>query len=243
MITASARLVRIPATICGSAAGSTSRRIRSRRGMPYERAVSISVGSIPRTPSIVFSRIGNRQKKAMNATFCLLPMACSSTIEIGSKRRRRHRAPVLDVRHRQRSAPTARARSGCRARRRATAAIPKPSEDPLQARHDVRAELGEEPEVAELDEDRREPREVLRVGARRPALPGGEDRERDGDLRADLQRPVRARRSRDRRPLRGMPAERAALERRHREVDARARGSRWRARARRAGRSARTELA
>ena len=84
MITASERLVRMPATICGRAPGRTIRRTRSSRGIRYERIVSTSVGSIPRTPSIVFSRTGNMQKKAMNATFCLLPMSCSRTIEIGS---------------------------------------------------------------------------------------------------------------------------------------------------------------
>ena len=46
MITASERLVRMPAKICGSAAGKTIRRMRSCGGMRYERAVSISVGSI-----------------------------------------------------------------------------------------------------------------------------------------------------------------------------------------------------
>ena len=46
MITASERLVRMPAAICGDAAGSTSRRMRSRLGMLYERAVSSIVGSI-----------------------------------------------------------------------------------------------------------------------------------------------------------------------------------------------------
>ena len=70
MITASETLVRIPAKICGSAAGKTILRISSPRGTPYDRAVSTSVGSIPRTPSIVFSKTGNRQKNAMNAIFC-----------------------------------------------------------------------------------------------------------------------------------------------------------------------------
>src|SRR5215212_1812354 len=84
MITASERLVRIPAEICGSAAGSTMRLIASRLGTLYERAVSMRVGSIPRTPSIVLSRIGKKQKNAMNEIFCLLPIEWSSTIEIGS---------------------------------------------------------------------------------------------------------------------------------------------------------------
>ena len=74
----------MPAAICGEAAGSTSRRMLSRRGILYERAVSSIVGSIERTPSIVFSRIGKRQKNAMNATFCRLPIECTRMIEIGS---------------------------------------------------------------------------------------------------------------------------------------------------------------
>ena len=85
MITASERLVRIPAEIWGSAAGKTIRLIHSRLGIPYERAVSTSVGSIPRTPSIVLSRIGNRQKKAINVTFWRFPIECSRMIEIGSR--------------------------------------------------------------------------------------------------------------------------------------------------------------
>src|SRR4051812_29150347 len=84
MITASDTLVRMPAAICGDAAGSTMRRIASRYGMLYERAVSIIVGSIPRTPSIVFSRIGKMQKNAMNAIFWRLPIEWTRRIEIGS---------------------------------------------------------------------------------------------------------------------------------------------------------------
>ena len=45
--------------------------------------MSISVGSIARTPSIVFRRIGKRQKNAMSATFWTSPIEWSRTIEIG----------------------------------------------------------------------------------------------------------------------------------------------------------------
>src|SRR3954471_2797208 len=85
MITASDTLVRIPAAICGDAAGSTMRRIASRLGMLYERALSISVGSMPRTPSIVFRRTGKMQKNAMKAIFWRLPIECTRMIEIGRR--------------------------------------------------------------------------------------------------------------------------------------------------------------
>jgi hypothetical protein len=84
MITASARLFRMPATICGSADGRTIRQTRCCHGTRYERAVSISVGSIPRTASIVLSSTGNRQKNAMKATFCRFWIEWSRMIEIGS---------------------------------------------------------------------------------------------------------------------------------------------------------------
>ena len=45
--------------------------------------MSIRVGSMPRTPSIVFSRMGKRQTNAMNATFWRFPIEWRSTIEIG----------------------------------------------------------------------------------------------------------------------------------------------------------------
>src|SRR5512133_3077432 len=38
---------------------------------------------MPRTPSIVFSRIGNRQKKAMKAIFCRFSIEWRRTMEIG----------------------------------------------------------------------------------------------------------------------------------------------------------------
>ncbi len=62
--------------------------------------------------------------------------------------------------------------------------------DPLEARHDVLVELREEPQVLELDENRRQARELDRVGVDGPELPRHEDRHRDRDLQADLQRPI-----------------------------------------------------
>ena len=73
-MTASETLVRMPAKICGSAAGRTIRRIASHCETPYDRAVSMSVGSMPRTPSIVFSSTGKRQKKPMKPIFCRFPI-------------------------------------------------------------------------------------------------------------------------------------------------------------------------
>src|SRR5207248_3324167 len=64
--------------------------------------------------------------------------------------------------------------------------------DPLQARHDVRPELGEEPHVLEPDEDGREAREVPRLRVRRPELPAREQRHRHRDLGRHLERQVAA---------------------------------------------------
>jgi hypothetical protein len=126
MITASERLVRIPAEIWGAAAGSTIRRIRSRPPSPYERAVSTSVGSIPRTPSIVFSSTGKRQKNAMNATFCTSPIECSKRTEIGSSAGggmlRQNSMCGIASRRPHRESP-----SGMPSAIPSTAAIPKPS--------------------------------------------------------------------------------------------------------------------
>ena len=59
---------------------------------------------MPRTPSIVLSRIGKRQKNAMNDDLLLVadPQQDDRDRE---QRRRRHRSPVLDVRHRPQARP------------------------------------------------------------------------------------------------------------------------------------------
>src|SRR5947207_1936649 len=62
----------------------------------------------------------------------------------------------------------------------------------MQYDRDVAAELREEPQVAELDHDRGRAREVAVVRARRPELPRKQDRQRHGDLRADLQSAIGA---------------------------------------------------
>ena len=68
----------------GNAAGSTIFLTRSCLGTPYDRAVSSIVGSIPRIPSIVFSKTGKMQKNAMNAIFCRFAIECTRMTEIGS---------------------------------------------------------------------------------------------------------------------------------------------------------------
>src|SRR4029453_15951888 len=69
---------------------------------------------------------------------------------------------------------------------------PETEQDANEARHDVPVELRKEPHVLELDEDRRQPREVLRVGVHGPRLPEEEDRDRHRDLGGDCKRGVRS---------------------------------------------------
>ena len=90
-------------------------------------------------------------------------------------------------------APSARARAGSRARRRGRRR--------WRSRAAMRSRLGttfvpncgEEPELLELDEDRRQPRELRVVRVHRPELPGDEDQDGHRDLGADPERPVGAR--------------------------------------------------
>ena len=127
MITASERLVRIPAAICGNAPGRTSRLIRScLRHAVRAGGLDAASGRSPRTPSIVFSRIGKTQKKAMNETFWTFPIECSSTIEIGSRAgggiARHHSMWGIAHTRAQRDSP-----SGIPIATPTTTAIPKPS--------------------------------------------------------------------------------------------------------------------
>ena len=145
------------------------------------------MGSIPRTPSIVFSRIGKTQKKAMNETFWTLPIECRSTTEIGSSAgggiARQNSMCGIAASRPQRERP-----SGIPSAMPDHDRDPEAEHDPLEARHDVRAELREEPQVAELDEDRRQAREVLRLGMDGPGLPADQQGDRDRDLGRDLER-------------------------------------------------------
>ena len=127
-------------------------------------------GSMPRTPSIVFSRTGKRQKNAMNETFCRLPIECSRTIEIGSSAgggiaRQYSMCGIASMRA-QRERP-----SGIPSATPTTTAIPKPSR--------IRSRLGttcvsnceKSHRSLELDEDRRQARElrIVRVQPSRAA--------------------------------------------------------------------------
>src|SRR5438552_1473694 len=108
------------------------------------------------------------------------------------QRRRRHRAPDLDVRHRRPACP------GQEPERDAEGDAEHDCDreaepDALEARDDVLVEVREEPELAELDRDRRRPRELHRVRARGPKLPARHDRDRNADLRGGPPEPVRAR--------------------------------------------------
>src|SRR5581483_3918483 len=100
-------------------------------------------------------------------------------------------APVLDVRHR-RCAPDPREAERDPERDPEDDRDREPEADALEAGQDVGAELGEEPEPAELDQDRRRPRELRIVGRHRPQLPAGEHRDRHRDLGGDLRAPVEA---------------------------------------------------
>ena len=117
--------------------------------MRYERAVSISVGSIPRTPSIVFSSTGNMQKNAMKLTFWRLPIECSRMTEIGSSAgggiARQYSMCGIANRRDQSERP-----SGMPMTMPRDGADPEAEQDPHDARHHVGAELLEEPELLEL---------------------------------------------------------------------------------------------
>ena len=106
--------------------------------------------------------------------------------------RRRHRSPVLDVRHRPQARPAREADRNPQAHT-GDDCDTEAEGDPFQAGEHVRPELGEEPQILELGENRRQAWELRVVGRRRPQLPGGEDQDRDGDLRADDEDPIRAR--------------------------------------------------
>ena len=118
-------------------------------------------------------------------------------------------------------------------------AIAEAEQDPLEARDDVRVELREEPQVLELDEDRR--RAAGTSGRRRCTvheLPGDEDRDRDGDLGGDLERRGRSG-ALTRPPIRcdGCQRSDAPLERAEQRSGSPRRGSPSRARARTAASS------
>ena len=77
MMKANASEIRMPAKICGAAEGSWIWKIRCLRVRRNVRPTSSSPRSMPRTPSIVFSRIGNMQTNPMSQIFGALPMPIS----------------------------------------------------------------------------------------------------------------------------------------------------------------------
>src|SRR5918992_1342509 len=106
--------------------------------------------------------------------------------------RRRHRPPPFDVWHRPETCPPRHAKRNpeCDADDDCDR---ETEQDALEARDDVRAELREQPHLLELDEDRRQSRELRRLRPHGPELPRTENRERNRNLRADPERLVRPR--------------------------------------------------
>ncbi len=132
------------------------------------------------------------------------------------QRRRRHRAPVLDVGHREPVRP------GRQAERDAEhdpegGPDPEAEQDPLQARDDVCAELREEPEILELREDRRRRREVPASADAAHACQATTIATGTA-ISATTRAPVGAPAHSPFRPLGGMPPQEATLERREGEV-------------------------
>ena len=71
---ATCRLLRSPATICGAAAGSTTRNTFPSGDSPSTLEVSSLTASTPRMPSSVLSSVGHRAANAMSTTFIVNPM-------------------------------------------------------------------------------------------------------------------------------------------------------------------------
>ena len=82
-ISAMASAMRRPVTMKGEAAGSTTLARMVGPEQPNVRAVRISTGSTPRTPSMVLMRIGNEQARKITNTFIPSPMP-SSTMATGT---------------------------------------------------------------------------------------------------------------------------------------------------------------
>ena len=227
----------MPATICGSAAGRTSRRIRSSARHPV-RARRVDQRRVD--PAHAVDRVQQHREEAEEGDERdLLPVAdvVQQDDRDRQQRGRRHRAPVLDVRHRQRRASSARARSGCRARRRRRRR--SRSRAPIRTRLGTTWVLNCENSHMSWNsiEDRRQPREVLRSA---PA-PSRAARRRGSRAaprsRAPTASAVYGRRRHARRPAAtGASAATRRSSRRHQRSGWRARGSRSRARARTAGR-------
>ena len=151
------------------------------------RATSSSPRSMPRTPSIVFSRIGNMQTNPMSQIFGALPMPIS-VMETGTR-------PVAGI-DRANCTVGWNARSSSRSRPEQ-----HPEEDPQEhgqqiaqaepdeARHDVRAHAREQPRVLERREDRRQRRIEGGGAVGRQHPPEDDEDDRDDQRDADDPRP------------------------------------------------------
>ena len=225
MITASETLSRIPAEICGKAAGSTIRRIWLARRHAvgtrslHERRVD------PATPSIVFSSTGKKQKNAMKRHLLEIADRVQQDHRDRQQRRRRHRTPVLDVRHREPARPGRQPERDRRARPRAPSPIPKPSR--------IRSRLGTTsvPNSAKSQRSWNSQRSsaaaestccrplAAHAASQRRSRPGRRSRPR-------LSAPCAARAHSGSSPLRRVPPKQAMLDRREGEVGREAERSR-----------------
>ncbi len=197
--------------------------------------MSTSVGSMPRTPSIVFNSTGNRQKNAMNATFWRFPIECRRTTEIGSSAgggiaRHHSMCGIASIR------PHRESPSGMPSSTPRTTAIPNPSR--------ILVRLGTR--WSSTWENSHISRNSTRIVERRgnigslalggPDLPG-----RRGSRparRSPPRSPTRGRaasRSRARLPLGGVPTQSPAARALRRRRRSPARGTPWRARSRTPG--------
>ena len=218
MITASERLVRIPATICGAAAGQheppdplAPRDAVRARGLEQRRVDAAHA----------VDRVQQDREQAEEGDERRPSARCRSS---GAGRSRSAAAPAAASRASTRcaasprAAPSARGRSGCRARCRRRRAMPKPSA--------MRSRLGTTC-VPNCENSHRSWNSTRIVDSRGnfgtcactvQSCHASEDRDRHRDLGGDLRGAVSAL---TRPPARcdGMPAQRAPLERREDEVD------------------------
>ena len=203
--------------------------------------MSISVGSMPRTPSIVFSSTGKKQKNAMKATFCTLPIECSRMIEIGSSAgggiARQYSmcgiaSDAVPSRERPSGMPSAMPSDDARCRSRA----------PMRSRLGTTCSSNCENSQMSWNSTRIVDSRGKNCESACTVhdLPGGEERDRHGDLGADLRARVYARGSRRLPRCEGCQRSTRRSSALDSEVDRDAEEARSRARRRRARRSGRT---
>ena len=225
----------MPARSAAAPPAGRARRIRSRRGTPYERAVSISVGSMP---AHAVDRVQQDREQAEERDEDDL-LAFADRVQQDDRdrqqRRRRHRAPVLDVRHRERRAPSARARAECRARSPRTDGDPEAEQ--RSARGSARRRSLNCAKSHSVLELARGSSRAAGSTASSACTVQSCQRARGSRTGTAISAPILSDVTRPaligaRHPLRRMPAEHAPLERARGEVDRDAEEARWRARAR-----------